>query len=139
MNDLALLVLHTATGTFFTITGYRKCCIAEVREHVLPFVAKHAGGSTKAAYAVIAGEFAGGLGLLTGTLTQLAAIGLLIIMLGAYLTDTVPEVVKKNDGNNQRTKLLSNLLCTPEWQLIIILIAIAMMGGGAYSLDALIQ
>ena len=45
---------------------------------------------------MIGGELAGGLGLLSGVLWQWAALGLIPIMAGAYLSDTLPTVRARN-------------------------------------------
>lgn len=146
--NLGLGLLHIATGVFFTTTGARKCFMADVRANVCRLFDSHK--VPKAAqYAVIAGEFLGGLGLLTGTLTRLASLGLLVILIGAYVMDTWPGVKGKqapgsyvrggpNDTWHAWTKLLSNALCTPEAQLIVITATLALTGAGAFSLDALI-
>lgn len=135
--DIGLGLLHVATGVFFVTTGARKCFMPDVRAKVCELFDSH-GVPKPAQYAVMAGEFTGGLGLLTGTLTHLAAAGLVLIMLGAYLLDTWPGVVAKNPPPASWSKLLSNALCTPEAQLLIIVAALAFTGAGAFSLDHLL-
>lgn len=149
---LALAVLHIATGLFFVTTGTRKLFMPDVRakvhamfdSHHVPFPMQ---------MMVMTGEFLGGLGLLFGALTHYAALGLLVIMLGAYKLDTWP-VVKAKQGWHCRhwqhwrghifllpaswSQLLSNALCTPEAQLIVILVTIALAGAGSFSLDSFI-
>ena len=139
MNSIntALGILHVATGAFFTTTGLRKCFIGSVRKNVFNLFESHR-VPMPARYAVVAGEFLGGLGLLFGALTQLAAAGLLVIMFGAYLMDTWPTIKAKNPAPVVPSKLLSNALCTPEAQLIVILFAIMFAGAGNFSLDHLI-
>jgi putative oxidoreductase len=135
--NIGLAVLHVATGVFFTVTGARKLAVPEVRQKVMGlFDSLHVPKPVQ--YAVMAGEFFGGLGLLFGCLTQAAAAGLLIIMFGAYKMDTWPSVLKKQGDTWSWSKLVSNALCNPEAQLIVILISILFMGAGAFSLDALI-
>lgn len=139
--NAGLTILHVATGAFFVTTGYRKCFLPDVRAKVCDLITGK-GVPLVAAHAVIAGEFLGGLGLLFGALTHLAALGLLIIMLGAYKTDTWPGVLAKDPPPYRtwayRSKLVSNALCTPEFQLIVILAAMALMGAGAWSIDGLL-
>jgi uncharacterized membrane protein YphA (DoxX/SURF4 family) len=89
-------------------------------------------------WAVMGGEFAGGLGLLTGTLTQAAAAGLLVIMAGAYRMDTWPAVKAKQEPGAHWSQLCSNALCNPEAQLIVGLLVLAFAGAGPLSIDALI-
>lgn len=131
--DAGLAILRVATGVFFVTTGARKMFLPEVRGKVMHLFDSHK-VPKPAQYAVMTGEFLGGLGLIFGCLTQLAALGLFIIMMGAYVLDTWPGVVKKAEGGGW-SKLLSNALCTPEAQLLIIVLSLVFMGGGAYSLD----
>lgn len=149
--NAALAVLHIATGVFFTTTGARKCFLPDVRAKVCGMF-DHYGVPKPAQFAVIVGELLGGLGLLFGCLTHAAAAGLLVILAGAYKLDTWPGVRAKQedwwpwylryppkpDRLSNWSKLLSNALCTPEAQLLVILVAIALAGAGSISLDALI-
>jgi uncharacterized membrane protein YphA (DoxX/SURF4 family) len=135
--NAGLAVLHIATGAFFVDTGIRKNFMPAVRAKVEGMFDSH-GVPKRAQYAVMAGELLGGLGLLTGTLTHVAALGLLVIMAGAYKLDTWPTVRAKQGTPYSVSQLFSNALCTPEAQLIIILAAIALMGAGSFSIDGLI-
>lgn len=143
--NAALAVLHIATGVFFTTTGTRKCFMPDVRAKVCGMFDRY-GVPKPAQYAVIVGELLGGLGLLFGCLTHAAALGLLVILAGAYKLDTWPAVKDKQVWNyagrfpvpRSYSQLLSNALCTPEAQLFVILAAIALAGAGSFSLDALI-
>lgn len=133
--DVGLGVLHVATGVFFTTTGSRKCFMPDVRSKVRGLFDRYR-VPKPAQWAVMGGELAGGLGLLAGCLTHLAALGLLVIMAGAYRLDTWPSVKAKQTGS--RSQLVSNSLCTPEAQLIVILAAILFAGAGAFSIDAML-
>lgn len=156
----ALAVLHIATGVFFTTTGTRKCFMPDVRAKVCGMFDRY-GVPKPAQFAVIVGELLGGLGLLFGCLTQAAALGLMVILAGAYKLDTWPAVKAKQTWRkvwryhpsytldlpgyvaehlepSSYSQLLSNALCTPEAQLFVILAAIALAGAGSFSLDALI-
>jgi uncharacterized membrane protein YphA (DoxX/SURF4 family) len=136
--DVSLLLLHGATGAFFTVTGARKLFLPSVRNKVRGLFDRYR-VPAPAQWAVMAGEFAGGLGLLAGCLTQAAAAGLLVIMAGAYRMDTWPGVQAKQAGLPASwSRLLSNALCTPEAQLIVILLALLFAGAGSVSLDALL-
>lgn len=129
MTGLALL--QFATGVFFVTTGYRKLFTASGRENVAAMfqsinVIPHR-LREPAMWATALGEFFGGLALLTGVLPTLAALGLLLIMAGAYTLVIWPrEVWAKHDGTVSKT--LSNALCTPEAQLILILTALVIGG-----------
>jgi putative oxidoreductase len=75
-TDLGLLLLRLMVGLVFVTSGYSHLKDPEAR-------AKSIGMSK--AFAIFLGiaEVAGGLGVAAGVLTQLAAIGLILIMLGA--------------------------------------------------------
>lgn len=157
--NLALAVLHIATGVFFTTTGTRKCFMPDVRAKVCGMFDRY-GVPKPAQYAVIVGELLGGLGLLFGCLTHGAALGLFVILAGAYKLDTWPTVKAKQTWRDvvhyvpnymgapgyyamrrepsSWSQLISNALCTPEAQLLVILVAVALAGAGSFSLDALI-
>jgi uncharacterized membrane protein YphA (DoxX/SURF4 family) len=134
-TDVGLAVLHIATGVFFTISGYRKSFVPMVHERVtLLFKKKNV---AFAEWPVPLGEFFGGLGLLFGVLTQAAAAGLILIMLGAFFLDTWEVVKAKRPAN--LLDWIAKCLCTPEGQLLVVLTTIVFTGAGAYSGDALIK
>ncbi len=133
--DAGLAVLHVATGAFFTITGYRKVFVPEVHARVTKLFKSK--GAPFAEWPVPLGEFFGGLGLLTGVLTQPAAAGLIIIMLGAFKLDTWDAVKAKHPAN--KCDLVAKCLCTAEGQLLVVLTTLLLTGGGLYSGDTLIK
>ena len=135
--DTGLAILHIATGLFFAITGYRKVFVPATHAGVFALLASH-GVRYEVRWLIVLGELFGGLALLFGFLTQLAAAGLVIIMAGAYVLDTWPTVTAKNPKPCELTKLCSNALCTPEAQLLIICATLALTGAGAYSVDAIL-
>jgi len=131
----ALTILHVATGVFFLTTGARKCFIPGVRQQVCNLFDSH-GVPKPVQFMVIGGEFFGGIALLLGFLTQFASAGLLVIMAGAYLLDTWPNVHSEARAARWTWhKLLSKALCTPEAQLIVVLLGLLFMGAGRISLD----
>jgi putative oxidoreductase len=75
-TDLALLLLRLMVGAVFLTSGYRHLKDPEAR-------GKDIGMSKSITVELGAAEFAGGLGVISGVFTQLAAIGLILIMLGA--------------------------------------------------------
>lgn len=123
--QIALLILTIIPGLFFTITGFRKLFYRHVREKVFKlFDTLKVPAPVR--WLIVSGEFLGGLGLMTGILSQWAALGLLFIMFGAYFMDTVPTIKKGNpDGISG---WCSKLICNPEALLIVCLMAIALIG-----------
>ena len=75
-TDVALLLLRVVVGIVFITSGWKHFQDPEARS-------KDIGMSKGFTIFLGAAELAGGLGLIFGFLTQLAAIGLTLIMLGA--------------------------------------------------------
>jgi putative oxidoreductase len=75
-TDLALLLLRLMVGIVFVTSGYNHLKDPEARS-------KDIGMSKAFTIFLGAAELAGGLGVITGVLAQLAAIGLILLMLGA--------------------------------------------------------
>ena len=74
-TDVALLLLRLMVGSVFVTSGYKHLKDPEARS-------KDIGMSKSFTIFLAAVEFAGGLGVISGVLAQLAAIGLILIMLG---------------------------------------------------------
>ena len=75
-TDLSLLLLRLMVAAVFVTSGWNH--LKDPKER-----AKSIGVSPAVAMLLGVAEFAGGLGVALGVLTQLAAIGLILIMLGA--------------------------------------------------------
>jgi putative oxidoreductase len=75
-TDVALLLLRAMVGIVFIVGGWKHLRNPEARS-------KDIGMSKGFTIFLGAAEFAGGLGLVFGVFAQLAAIGLILIMLGA--------------------------------------------------------
>ncbi len=75
-TDLAILLLRLIVGLIFAVSGYRDLKDPEGR-------AKSIGISKRSTIFLGIAEMAGGLGVAFGVLPQLAAFGLILIMLGA--------------------------------------------------------
>lgn len=75
-TDLALLVLRVMVGIVFVTSGYKHLRDPGARS-------KDIGMSKGFTIFLGAAESAGGLGVISGVLTQLAATGLILLMLGA--------------------------------------------------------
>jgi putative oxidoreductase len=75
-TDIALLLLRLMVGLVFIASGYKHLKDPAARS-------KDIGMSKGFTIFLGAAEFAGGLGVISGVLVQLAAIGLILVMLGA--------------------------------------------------------
>src|ERR1700676_3742873 len=75
-TDIALLLLRLMLGIVFITSGYKHLKDPATRS-------KDIGMSKSFTIFLGAAEFAGGLGVISGVLAQLAAIGLILVMLGA--------------------------------------------------------
>jgi putative oxidoreductase len=75
-SDVALLLLRLMVGAVFITSGYKHLKDPEARSKDI--------GMSKSFTAFLgAAELAGGLGVISGVFAQLAAIGLILVMLGA--------------------------------------------------------
>jgi putative oxidoreductase len=75
-TDIALLLLRLMVGIVFITSGYKHLKDPATRS-------KEIGMSKSVTIFLGAAELAGGLGVISGVLAQLAAIGLILVMLGA--------------------------------------------------------
>ena len=123
--DLALLALRLALGAIFLTHGLGKRKMWSVQ----PSAQLPAGMLTKLRILSIV-EPAGGLGVLFGFLTQLAALGLVIVMLGA-IQFLITTVHRKFTGENVAGWEF-------EFMLLIVALALFIMGGGKYALDRVV-
>lgn len=124
-SDVALLLLRLALGTVFLVHGLPKRHLWKAQ----PSPQMPAGMLRNLRILSIA-EPAGALGLIFGFLTQLAALGLCVSMLGA-LQFLITKVHRKFKEAN-----------APGWEfelmLLVIAISLAILGGGKYALDRLV-
>jgi putative oxidoreductase len=85
------------------------------------------------AFLAIVAEFFGGIGLLLGFLTRIAAFGIAIVMLVAIATVHWPNGFFMNWAGNQKGEGF-------EYHLLVLAITVSLMiaGAGAYSIDGLL-
>jgi len=124
-SDVALLLLRLALGTVFLVHGLPKRHLWKAQ----PSPQMPAGMLRNLRILSIA-EPAGALGLIFGFLTQLAALGLCVSMLGAlqFLITKVHRKFKEADAPGWEFELM----------LLVIAIALAILGGGKYALDRVV-
>lgn len=124
-SDVALLILRLTLGTIFLVHGLPKRGLWSAQ----PSDRMPAGMLRNLRILSIA-EPAGGLGLLFGFLTQPAALGLVIVMLGAIQFLRTKAHRKFTEQNSPGWEF--------EFLLLVIALALAILGGGKYALDRVI-
>ncbi len=124
-SDVALLLLRLAIGGIFLAHGLPKRGLWSAQPS-----AQMPASMLRNLRILSIAESAGALGLIFGFLTQLAGLGLVIVMLGAiqFLRTTVHRKFKEQNA--------------PGWEfeflLLVVSLALAIMGGGKYALDRLV-
>ena len=124
-SDVALLALRIALGAVFLTHGLGKRKMWSMQPS-----AQLPAGMLRNLRILSIAEPAGGLGVLVGFLTQLAALGLVVAMLGA-LQFLITKVHRKFKGDNVAGWEF-------EFMLLIVALALAILGGGKYALDHVI-
>jgi uncharacterized membrane protein YphA (DoxX/SURF4 family) len=131
---VAITILRVTIGVFFAISGYHK--LFNKQRHSTVYATMTVDGvpdARLAAWAIPLGEFWGGIALVLGFLTPLAAFGLLIICCGATAVDGLKRIAAWKPID--RADYVDDVLYLPEVQYAIILLTLIFMGGGPYSLD----
>ncbi len=124
-SDVALLLLRLALGTVFLVHGLPKRGLwsAQPSERMPASMLRNLRILSIA-------EPAGALGLIFGFLTQLAGLGLVIVMLGAIQFLRTKAHRKFTEGNSPGWEF--------EFMLMVVALALAILGGGKYSLDRIV-
>lgn len=132
--DLASLICRASVGTFFAVSGYHKLFNHQRRASLsATFDADHVQPKTFFMWAIPAGELAGGLGVLTGTLTWLATVGLIALCLGACALDGYKRV--NADAPLDAADRIDDWLYLPEILYTVLLVTVLLMGPGIFSVD----
>lgn len=125
LSDIALLVLRLALGTAFLVHGLPKRGLWRAQAS-----AQMPAGMLRNLRILSIAEPAGALGVIFGFLTQLAALGLVVVMVGA-ITFLVTKAHRKFKEQN-----------SPGWEFEFMLLAVALalviLGGGRVALDRLV-
>jgi len=124
-SDIALLILRLALGTIFLLHGLPKRGLWSAQPS-----AQLPASMLRNLRILSIAEPAGALGLIFGFLTQLAGLGLVIVMLGA-ITFLRTKVHRKFKEEN-----------APGWEfefmLLVVALALAILGAGKFALDRLV-
>jgi putative oxidoreductase len=124
-NNVALLLLRLMVGIVFITSGYKHLKDPEARS-------KDIGMSKSFTVFLGTAELAGGLGVISGVFAQLAAIGLILVMLGAIQK----KIFAWHTGFWGKTG-------TNGWSydtmLVVMNLVIVTTGGGSLSLSGLFK
>lgn len=132
-NDLALTILRLVLGVVFFAHGAQKLLgwFGGYGFHGTMGFFEHLGMPAPVAFLVICAEFFGGLGLIIGLLTRIAALGIGVEMIGAIFMVHLPNGFFMNWFGTQKGEGF-------EYHLLVIAIAAALLlrGAGKFSADA---
>lgn len=133
-GTLAYTFVRIATGVFFAISGFHK--LFNAQRHATLVATLEADGVPILAinqWFVPGVEILGGLALIVGLLTPLAAIGLACICTVACVVDGIKRIRSWNPIDN--ADYIDDLLYLPELIYIMILVLLITHGGGDWSID----
>lgn len=133
-TDLALLIVRLFMGGFFLLAAYRKT-LGDLPEQ-WNALRERLGLAPWWTVFVPAAQFLGGLGLVFGALTQWAAAGLFVILLGGFVLDAWKPFCDRN-RNNTRAGWAYEWCENYHVLMLLALLALILAGGGGLSLDAL--
>jgi putative oxidoreductase len=123
-EPLAITLLRLAVGVIFVVHGTLK--LSDIPGTTQAFISYGVPLPGVATYLAISGEFLGGLGILVGLFTRAAALGTLLVMLGAIgFVHAGNGLLGRNGG----------------WEYPLVLSLVSMLfishGAGSFSIDAL--
>jgi putative oxidoreductase len=133
LEDYATLLVRVSLGLFFLISGANKLFVA-ARTQLMYETLVRAGipFPRPMTYFVSAVEFIGGFMLVAGILSSFACMALLIDMLVAILTTTLPTMPKGLSPLNW----LDDFLYLPEVLYALFFIWLICVGPGRFSVDS---
>ncbi len=131
-NDIALTILRLVLGVVFLAHGAQKMlgCFGGFGFHATMGFFTNMGMPAPVAFLVICTEFFGGLGLIVGLLTRIAALGIGVEMIGAIFMVHLQNGFFMNWFGTQKGEGF-------EYHLLVIAMSAALLlrGAGAFSLD----
>jgi len=131
-NDVALTTLRLVLGVVYFAHGAQKMLgwFGGYGFHGSMGFFTHMGMPAPVAFLVICTEFFGGLGLIVGLLTRIAALGIGVEMIGAIFMVHLPNGFFMNWAGNQKGEGF-------EYHLLAIAVCAALLlrGAGAFSVD----
>jgi putative oxidoreductase len=131
-NDVAFTILRIVLGVVFLAHGSQKMLglFGGYGFHATMGFFTHMGMPAAVAFLIICTEFFGGLGLIFGLLTRIAALGIAGLMIGAIFMVHLPNGFFMNWASNQKGEGI-------EYHLLVLAMAAALLlrGAGAFSVD----
>src|SRR6202140_265098 len=131
-NDVAFALLRVVLGVVFLAHGSQKMLglFGGYGFHATMEFFTHMGMPAAVAFLIICTEFFGGLGLIFGLLTRIAALGISGLMIGAIFMVHLPNGFFMNWMGTQKGEGF-------EYHLLALAMAAALLlrGAGAFSLD----
>jgi putative oxidoreductase len=131
-NDVSLTILRVVLGTVLFAHGAQKMLgwFGGYGFHGTMGFFTQMGTPAPVALLIICTEFFGGLGLIVGLLSRIAALGIAGLMIGAIFMVHLPNGFFMNWAGNQKGEGI-------EYHLLVLAMAAALLlhGAGAFSLD----
>lgn len=133
-GDVMITVVRVALGTFFAISGYHKLT-NHTRHAALVQTLKddHAPAPRYTQWIIPCAELSGGIALVAGFLTLPAALGLIVICLGACVLDGVKRIRAWQPLD--RADAVDDVLYLPEVLYTLMLTMLIETGPGPISAD----
>lgn len=129
-RDLWLLVARASVGVMFFLSGWGKA--ANPKRFAADFAAWGVPEPDLASTVTAWAELVLGALLVLGLLARLAAGGLAVTMVGAIYYSVWPAAT---EASTTVTGFLSQFFYSPEWLLLLVLLALAGAGPGRFALD----
>jgi uncharacterized membrane protein YphA (DoxX/SURF4 family) len=127
-------ILRTLIGVFFVFSGYHKLFNKKRHETLVETLkSSHIPAIKYMQWFVPGIEFFGGLGVVFGFMTVLAAVGLLCLLFVATCTDGLKRI--PDEKPLDWADYADCFLYLPEVLLIMLLMLVITSGAGPYSLD----
>lgn len=134
--DVILSLNRIVLGVAFSITGYHKCCSPERHAVFVKTVQEcvpNLPGLPGSAWFICSVELLGGLALVVGLLSPLAALGLLVVTTVAVCTNAVKRIPSQEPED--KADWVFYFLYLPEVLWTVMLLVVIVGGPGKLSLD----
>lgn len=130
--DIALALMQYTLGTYFFVSGCRKCWAPETQAMIRGLFKRLRLSNTQL-HLVTYGQVLGGAALLTGAFDRLAAALLIPIMAGAIYLSAWPGVKERTEGKHWSTRV-SGITVSAEVYMLIGLIMLVLIGTSRWTL-----